>query len=268
MFSRKSFGIAILVIVLAFYYYSPDPDSDFESSEVQVVKMSKRLSVFVLGATGEVGKEVVKELAKQSGIERVTLIGRRKVDLPASDDTSNYGKFSQTIVDFDKLATDHAAAFEGFDVGISTLGTTRGKAGKEGFYKVDHDYVVESARLAKAGGCKHLHLVTASSANKNSFIYYSQVKGQVEEEITQMGFERLSIYHPGLLLCDRTERRALESVSIGVARMLDRWRKMSVETSLVARAIINKCLQSSDQKVEILDNGQINALGKVKLQSQ
>jgi len=261
---------SVIVVLLAFFYANYFSDIEEEGQgEVQVVRMASRLSVFVVGATGEVGKEVVKELARQVGIERVTLIGRRAVDLPAPDETHNYTKFTQTIVDFDKLATDHASTFEGFDAGICTLGTTRGKAGKDGFYKVDHDYVVESAKLAKLGGCKHFNLVTSDGSNKDSYFYYAKVKGQVEEEVTLMGFDRLTIYRPGLLLCDRTERRALESVAIGVARALDRWRKISVETSIVARAIVNTCLQSKEKTaVEILDNGAINVLGKQIVESQ
>lgn len=37
-------------------------------------------SAFVVGYTGATGKELVKELAKSKRFERVTLIGRRKVE--------------------------------------------------------------------------------------------------------------------------------------------------------------------------------------------
>jgi len=63
--------------------------------------------------------------------------------------------------------------------------------------------VVNSAKLAKQGGCKDFHLVTAQGSNKNSWFLYPKTKGLVEEEVTNMAFNRLSIYRPGLLLCDR-----------------------------------------------------------------
>ncbi|CAF4917761.1 unnamed protein product, partial [Rotaria magnacalcarata] len=62
-------------------------------------------------------------------------------------------------IDFDKI-DDHAEAFGGADVHFSCLGTTRGKSGAEGFRRVDYDYVVGIARLAKQQGCKHFHLVS------------------------------------------------------------------------------------------------------------
>lgn len=144
------------------------------------------------------------------------------------------------------------------------MGTTRGKSGKDGFYKVDHDYVVETAKLAKLGGCKHFNLVSSGGTSKDSYMYYLKVKGQVEEEVTLMGFDRLTIYKPGYLLCDRAERRAFDVVFMGVARTLDRWRKLSIETSTVGRAIVNNCLQTTDKTAaaEILDNNAINVLGK------
>jgi len=260
----------VIVVLLAFFYTNYFSNIEEEGpGEVQVLRMASRLSVFVVGGTGEVGKEVVKELARQVGIERVTLIGRRKIDLPAADQIYNYSKFTQTIVDFDKLAIDHVSAFEGFDAGICTLGTTRGTSGKVGYYKVDHDYVVESARLAKLGGCKHFNLVTAGGSNKNSYFQYFKAKGQSEEEVSQMGFDRVTIYRPSQLLCDSPKKGVLEAAFIGTARALDRWRKLSVETSIAGRAIVNTCLTSKDRpSIEILDNGAINERGKQIVESQ
>ena len=88
------------------------------------------------------------------------------------------------VVDFDNLE-NHSDAFK-HDAIYCCLGTTRGKSGvvnifkffylnflikilnecliKEGFKKVDYDYIVNSARLAKENVCKHFHLVSSSGA--------------------------------------------------------------------------------------------------------
>ena len=69
-------------------------------------------------------------------------------------------------MDFDKL-DDHQEAFQGADLGICCLGTTRGKAGKEGFIKVDYDYVLNSAKILKdSGKCKDFHLVSSTGQYK------------------------------------------------------------------------------------------------------
>ena len=157
------------------------------------------LKSFVLGATGAVGKELVSVLALNEAFSKVTIIARRKLEL---GDDEKFKKVDQCLVDFEKL-DDFASAFEGFDVGFCCLGTTKGKSGAKGFYRVDHDYVVESAKLAKKGGCKDFHLVTAQGSNKNSWFLYPKTKGIVEQEVGEMEFSRVSIYRPGLLLCER-----------------------------------------------------------------
>lgn len=45
-----------------------------------------------------------------------------------------------------------------------------------GFVRVDRDYVLKSAELAKAGGCKHFNLLSAAGANKSSYFLYLQIK--------------------------------------------------------------------------------------------
>ena len=77
-------------------------------------------------------------------------------------------------MDFDNLdGSPDAFAFA--DVAFCCLGTTRGKAGKEGFIKVDHDYVVDAAKRLKEAGCKDFHLLTSRGADKDSFLLYTQV---------------------------------------------------------------------------------------------
>uniref|UniRef100_A0A5F9D0A4 Protein HTATIP2 n=1 Tax=Oryctolagus cuniculus TaxID=9986 RepID=A0A5F9D0A4_RABIT len=81
-------------------------------------------SVFILGASGETGKVLLKEILEQRLFSRVTLIGRRKLTF----DEEAYKNVNQEVVDFEKL-DDYAAAFQGHDVGFCCLGTTRKKAG-------------------------------------------------------------------------------------------------------------------------------------------
>ena len=67
---------------------------------------------------------------------------------------------------------------------------------KDGFRKVDYDYVVNSARLAKQNGVKQFHLVSSSGADKNSILLYPKVKGESEDVVSQLQFDKLSIYRP------------------------------------------------------------------------
>ncbi|KAG4066729.1 hypothetical protein HA402_012796 [Bradysia odoriphaga] len=207
--------------------------------------MESKLNAIVIGASGEVGKAIVKELVKRSQFAKVTLIVRRELDLPSSETDENYRKIEQKLVDYEKLS-ESVDAFKGHQVGFSALGTTRAKAGAAGFYRVDHDYVVESAKLAKEGGCKHFHL------------------GQADHDVSELGFDRLSIYRPGLLLVDRVEHRTLEPVLQAVAKFIDFGRWFSIEVPLLSKAIVDNCFRpkSGDSNVEILSNGDLNKMGK------
>ncbi|XP_061860001.1 oxidoreductase HTATIP2 isoform X1 [Colius striatus] len=127
---------------------------------------------FVLGASGETGRALVRELLARRPFARVTLIGRRRLSL--GEETG--AAVEQVVVeDFERLS-EHASAFQGHDVGFCCLGTTRAKAGADGFVRVDRDYVAQAAELARAGGCKHFVLQSSQGADPRSRFLYLRVK--------------------------------------------------------------------------------------------
>ncbi|XP_012412891.1 oxidoreductase HTATIP2 isoform X1 [Trichechus manatus latirostris] len=216
-------------------------------------------SVFILGASGETGKVLVKEILEQSLFSKVTLIGRRKLTF----EEEAYKNVNQEVVDFEKL-DDYASAFQGHDVGFCCLGTTKKKAGAEGFVRVDRDYVLKSAELAKAGGCKHFNLLSSQGADRSSSFLYLQIKGEVEAKVEELEFDRYSIFRPGVLLCDRQESRPSEwLIRKFFGSLPESWaRPYSVPVVTVVRAMLNNAVRPSDKKMELLDNKAIYALGK------
>ncbi|CAG7718512.1 unnamed protein product, partial [Allacma fusca] len=230
----------------------------------KVIKSSSTMKVFVVGATGGVGKFLVNELAKKKEFDKITLITRRMLELPEGVEGADFSKIEQKIVDFDKLEEKHAADFEGYDVGFCALGTTRGKSGKDGFYKVDHDYVVGSAKLAKAGGCKHFQLVSSGGANKDSWFLYTKTKGQVEHEVTEMNFERLSIWRPGILLVEREDFRAPERFLQVVVGPLDRGRLFTTKIPVLAKVMVDYCFKPAKSAVEIIGSGDVYSMGQAQ----
>lgn len=239
-----------------------NPSGMAEAEELPKLREDFRMqnkSVFILGASGETGKVLLKEILDQKLFSRVTLIGRRKLTF----DEEAYKNVNQEVVDFEKL-DDYASAFQGHDVGFCCLGTTRKKAGAEGFVRVDRDYVLKSAELAKTGGCKHFNLLSSKGADKSSNFLYLQVKGEVEARVEELKFDRYSIFRPGVLLCDRQESRPAEWVVRKFFGSLpDSWaRGHSVPVVMVARAMLNNMVRPSDKKVELLENKGIHDLGK------
>ena len=88
------------------------------------------------------------------------------------------------------------------------------KAGsKENFNQVDFYYPLLVAKTSFAQGARQFLIVSALGADKESSIYYNRVKGQVEEAVSQIGFESLHIFRPSLLLGSRIEKRRGEDAA-------------------------------------------------------
>ncbi|XP_069021753.1 oxidoreductase HTATIP2 [Embiotoca jacksoni] len=263
----KATGILTLLVavIAAVLKYLDDPEpvkyismaEDMKTLEENFRQQNK--SCFILGASGETGKALLQELLERNIFSKITLIGRRQLTFEGKA----YENLAQELVDFEKL-DDYAAAFQGHDVGYCCLGTTKAKSGADGFVRVDHDYIMKSAELAKAGGCAQFHLQSSRGADKNSNFLYLKVKGQVEAEIEALGFDRYAIYRPGVLLVDRQESRPSEWVArkfFGAFSAVCST-SMSIPVPEVAKAMASNALLRPEQKTEILENKAIAALGK------
>lgn len=211
------------------------------------------LTGLVLGATGETGKEVLAELVKSSQYSRIISLGRRKLELPSD---KVYDKVVQKIVDFDNLEL-HTSDFAGVDQAFCCLGTTRAQAGAEGFVKVDHDYVLKAAEILKDQNCPDFHLLTSKGSNANSWFLYPSTKGKVENAVSALGFHHLSIYRPGLLLCQRNTRRFFEGLMQSVAKHTDTSSWWSVPTTMVAKAMVANSMVTDRETVEIIEHDKI-----------
>ena len=167
------------------------------------------------------------------------------MELPQGE---GWERVEQKVVDFDNLA-QHGESFTGVDTDFCCLGTTRGKAGKEGFIKVDYDYVLESAKLLKDANCSDFHL-TSKGSNKDSWFLYPSTKGKVEEAVKEVEFPRLTVYRPGLLKCERQESRTGE----GLTNKANTW---SIPTSMVAQAMVATSLTPPTPGMEVLEHSDI-----------
>ena len=93
------------------------------------------------------------------------------------------------------------------------LGTTMRQAGsQEAFRQVDYGYVLALARWARAQGATDFRLVSSVGAAPSSSNFYLRVKGETERDLATLGFTSLQIFRPGVLLGERKESRAGESI--------------------------------------------------------
>ena len=167
--------------------------------------MTNSRTVLVLGATGLVGRALVTLLLREPSVLSVVALVRRSGDFPHDS------KLRVVRVDFERL-DQHTGAFP-VDQIFCALGTTIRQAGtQEQFRRVDHDYPVAAAELWLRQGATHYLLVSALGANSSSRVFYNRVKGDTERDITRMGYQRVTIARPSLLVGPRAEPRLGERI--------------------------------------------------------
>lgn len=174
--------------------------------------MNAMRSALVVGATGLVGSSLVKLLCESKEYAAVNVISRRPLDY-------THPKLVVKLREFDQIADqDIEFAHEVF----CCLGTTMKKAGsKQQFEKVDFEYPLTIAAIAKNRGIDHFIVISAMGANEKALAYYSQVKGKLEAELIKMDFPQLSIVRPSLITGERQEFRLGETVGDKVLKVLN-----------------------------------------------
>ena len=161
-------------------------------------------TALIAGSTGLIGQQLVQLLTESPLYEKVIAITRQ--DLPA------HPKLVQVKIEFGSI-TEKSEMIKADDV-FCCLGTTMAKAGsKEKFRQVDFYYPYLLAKTTYATGAKQYLIVSALGANKSSSIFYNEVKGEVEEAVSAVGFDAVHIFRPSLLLGHRPEKRSGEDTA-------------------------------------------------------
>lgn len=207
-------------------------------------------SAVIIGASGLVGSALLTKLAQSESFSKVTAITRRALDhCPES--------VVNAVIDFEQLE-DYPELFKA-DCFFSCLGTTRKQAGSIAAQRrVDFDYQLRAAKMAKSSGVEHMLLVSSSGANAASGSAYLKMKGELEIEVRRLEFSRLAILQPSLLRGARKDKRIGESIgdvflsALNGIGLLKRYRP--IEGREVAQALIYLALnQSSPDVVYRLD---------------
>lgn len=220
-------------------------------------------TALLMGATGLIGTQLLKLLLEDSAYGEVRVLTRRPLK-------QTHLKLQELIVDFDTVGeAARQFVFQVDDV-FCCLGTTIKKAKTQKlFRKVDWEYPTIVARLAQASGASQFLVVSALGANANSRIFYSRVKGELENDLIAMGYSSLHIFRPSLLLGQRQEFRLGESLSGTLYKMLPGLfngfmrRYKPIEAGTVAAAM----LQAAKRKlagIHIYESGEISQLAKLE----
>lgn len=212
--------------------------------------------VVIVGATGLTGSVVVEKLLLDPNCTHIYSISRKPLAF------ENSSKIKQYIIPLENLKT---LAFEfNADVAICCLGTTMKIAGsKSAFLKVDYEYVEEFAKLCKLNSVKKFILQSSIGANKSSSNFYLKTKGQIEEKIQNMNFDKLIVFRPSVLDGNRKEFRLGEKIGIWVTKLIGyllvgsllKYRVTDIE--ILADRIVQYCFYPVDTNCEIVENDKI-----------
>ena len=214
--------------------------------------MRKQGNVLIAGATGLVGKHCLEALLELNAHENIHLLLRRPLD------NHDYPSHVHShVIDFENM-DKYAELFREMDQVICCLGTTLKQAGSiSAFQKVDYDYCYQLACLAKDAGVPHFLIVTAVNANAGSLAYYSKTKGRLQVELGKLGFKRLSIFQPSLLLGEREQFRFGEGVfgrlSVAMNALLPR--KMSAYKAIEGKVVGEAMAKLAADEKLTKDNG-------------
>lgn len=210
--------------------------------------MAKLRSALIVGATGLVGSELVRLLCESNDYVSVTALTRNEISF-------THPKLTVYYVNFDELSERDVQHVD--DV-FCCLGTTRKKAGsRELFEKVDVEYPLCIASLAKKEGANHFIVISAMGASESSFAYYNRVKGKLEQQLETFDFPRLSIVRPSLLTGERKEFRLAEKSGELILKVVNPLlvgpfkRYRSIAASQVAEAMLYIALFGKVQNVAI-----------------
>ncbi|HDR52640.1 MAG TPA: NADH-quinone oxidoreductase subunit F [Mariniphaga anaerophila] len=202
-----------------------------------------KLTANVIGATGLTGKHLVQLLLKNENFEKIRIFVRRNNGLM-------HPKLEEHVVDFGDTGSWENRLTG--DVLFSALGTTLKQAGsKEKQYEVDFTFNLSFARKAKANGIENYVLVSSIGANAKSNIFYTRIKGELDDAVTRLGFKNPVILRPSSLAGERDERRWMEELSLPVVRFVTQFifkKYRPIQGKTVAQAMINGVLKPNPEK--------------------
>jgi len=206
------------------------------------------MKALVIGATGSTGEFLVDQLLLDNDYTQITVFVRRSTG-------KQYPKLVEKIVDFSTL--DAYKNLIVGDVVFSCLGTTLKAAGsKENQLKIDYDIPLAFAAIARENDIPSFVLLSAYGASSKSRVFYSEIKGKLEEQIEALNFVQYIIFKPGLLQRAGSDRFG-EKMMVHTIKLVNKiglFRKFRpLPTSLLAEklAIAPKVLPNSKTVIEL-----------------
>ena len=160
------------------------------------------MKILVAGSTALAGKTLITDFLQE---HEVIAISRRPFKFP--------NNVKQELIDFNKdfslKPADHFFICLGYPLELLDLIYMRDKI-KPKFEEVDFGLVIKLAKMALDVGIKDISVISSVMADKNSLNHYLKIKGEMEEEIKKLSFNKINIFRPSHLLGERENKIGLD----------------------------------------------------------
>ncbi len=196
------------------------------------------MNAVLVGATGLIGGYLLQELINDSYFEKVIALTRRPLELINA-------RLENVVVDFDKFS-ELESSYQNAAVIFVAIGTTQKKVkgDKIAYRKVDYDITLDIARVGVQKGAQTFVLVSAIGANPKANNFYTKLKGEIEQAVSNVGYKSIYIFRPSVLLGKREEFRLLEKIAQGLMKSVSKLflgtaaKYKAVHAQEVARAML------------------------------
>jgi uncharacterized protein YbjT (DUF2867 family) len=189
--------------------------------------MKENISVVMLGASGAVGGQVLATMRAMPTLDRISLLGRRNIALHAlptlTESPERSSAFSAPSAAISQHRVDvgdpesYARLLPGHEAAVCTLGVGEpSKMGRADFVRIDRDGVIAFAAACKAAGVCHFELLSAVGADAQSRSFYLRTKGELQEALVAMNFERLSLFQPSMILTPSNRYGVSQALTLAV----------------------------------------------------
>ncbi|MDR7072318.1 oxidoreductase [Fictibacillus barbaricus] len=215
-------------------------------------------TVIVAGSSGLIGREAVKQLINDPAFKEIILLVRNPINV---DDP----KIRQIEFDFSKK--EYTLNDVSADCMLICIGTTMKKAKtKESFKEVDLHIPLKLGVLAKKMQADVV-VISAMGADSKSAFFYNRVKGEMENQLSALYLNHLTIMRPSLLIGDRDEFRFGERFAEKLYKafpFIFPKKYQPIEAEIVAKVMINQFVfpNEANKKVNVIDNVMIHKISR------
>lgn len=213
-------------------------------------------TALLAGASGLTGGYLLNLLLESPEYSTIIAYVRKSSGL-------THPKLKEIVVDWETLQEPVAAE----DV-FCCLGTTIKKAGsQEAFRRVDYNYPLQLAQIQLRGGSQQFLLVSSMGADAKSSIFYSRVKGELENALQSIGYKSLHIFRPSFIAGPRKESRPGEKIGLAIFSILSPLfigplkKYAPIQAEHIARAML-QAAQKNQPGIKVYDSAVTDELGK------